>query len=676
MYRKNFLTVSIITVLLINVQLFAQQPVSIIDKLEIPFLSDPQLSPDGEYVVYVLAQTNWKENKMISHIWRINVDGTKRFQLTYGKQNDISPRWSPDGQYIAFLSKRGDNKEDQIYLIRNEGGEAYQLTYHETTVSSIHWSKDGSLIYFLADDPKTDEEKDKDELKDDVFAYEENYKQKHLWRISVDDSKEQRLTEGNFSILYYSFNKGNENIIVQLAPTPLFDDSAQGEVWLLKSSGSDSVQLTDNNVPEFGAKLSKNSEVIFLAGCNEEFDFYYNSNLFLIHEPGTAPELILDDLPYEITSAEWSINGDEIMFLANTGVSNHLFIYKEKNKQLKQITNGQYTLNNWTYYPEQRKHIFTKNDAVNPGDVWIIDEKEGYKQNRITKEFEYLQDSFKLPRQEVIHWKGEDDINVEGILIFPIDFEQGKPFPLVVITHGGPAASAKVGISRGGYEPVLAGKGYGIFKPNYRGSTGYDDHFLRDMVGHYYNQSHKDVITGVDYLIELGLADSSKLVKMGWSAGGHMTNKIITYTNRFKAASSGAGAVNWISMYGNSDVRIYRTPWFGGSPWQKNAPIDVYWDNSPLKDIHKVNTPTLIFVGEKDVRVPPSQSVELYQALKSNNIPTHLYIAPREPHGWKELNHRLFKVNTELKWFEKYVMNREYIWEKAPEQSLESHEGE
>jgi dipeptidyl aminopeptidase/acylaminoacyl peptidase len=222
---------------------------------------------------------------------------------------------------------------------------------------------------------------------------------------------------------------------------------------------------------------------------------------------------------------------------------------------------------------------------------------------------------------------------------------------------------------------VLTARGWAVFKPNYRGSTGYGDDFLRDMVGHYYNQAHKDVMTGVDFLIDEGIADGDHMVKMGWSGGGHMTNKIITYTDRFKAASSGAGAVNWISMYGQSDVRIYRTPWFGGTPWQRDAPIDVYWDNSPLKDIWKVKTPTLVLVGENDVRVPPPQSVELYRALKTNGVPTRLYIAPREPHGWGELRHELFKVNVELEWFEKYALDREYAWEKAPDGAEKGEKG-
>jgi dipeptidyl aminopeptidase/acylaminoacyl peptidase len=161
---------------------------------------------------------------------------------------------------------------------------------------------------------------------------------------------------------------------------------------------------------------------------------------------------------------------------------------------------------------------------------------------------------------------------------------------------------------------------------------------------------------------------------MGWSAGGHMTNKIITHTTRFKAASSGAGAVNWIGMYAQSDIQVYRTPWFGTSPWEKDAAIDVFWDNSPLKDIYKVTTPTLVLVGEKDPRVPPEQSKELYRALKFNGVETEFYLAPGEPHGWRKPSHRMFKGNVELGWFAKYALKQNYEWEKVPGDEEEDEE--
>jgi dipeptidyl aminopeptidase/acylaminoacyl peptidase len=333
---------------------------------------------------------------------------------------------------------------------------------------------------------------------------------------------------------------------------------------------------------------------------------------------------------------------------------------------LSQLTRGDHSIVSGSYLEGPDLHVLGISTPTNAGDLWLVSGTGGGP-DRITTVYEYLETEFELPRQEAIQWRGADGVTVEGIVHYPLGYKEGTAYPLVVQTHGGPAASDKFGFAYWiDYAPVLTGMGYMVFQPNYRGSTGYGDDYLRDMVGHYYRQSHLDVMTGVDHLIEAGLADGDRMVKMGWSGGGHMTNKIITHTDRFKAASSGAGAVNWISMYGQSDVRTYRTPWFGGTPWQKNAPIDLYWEHSPLSDIWKVTTPTIVIVGAEDVRVPPPQSVELFRALRSNGVPTHLYMAPREPHVFKELRHALFKINVELEWFERHAMEREYTWEKAP----------
>jgi dipeptidyl aminopeptidase/acylaminoacyl peptidase len=300
-------------------------------------------------------------------------------------------------------------------------------------------------------------------------------------------------------------------------------------------------------------------------------------------------------------------------------------------------------------------------------EIWV--QPTGGAAHKVTSIHANITKEFKMPRQEKFEWKGKDGVTVEGLLYLPSDYREGTRYPLVVQTHGGPQASDKYGLGGGqNYIPVLTGMGFVVLQPNYRGSTGYGDDFLRDMVGHYFQNAHLDVMTGVDALIAKGIADPDHMIKMGWSGGGHMTNKIITFTDRFKAASAGAGAADWISMYAQSDTRTFRTPWFGGTPWQKDAPIAAYWDNSPLKDVYKVKTPTIFLVGQNDPRVPEPQSIEMYRALKSLGVPTHLYVAPREPHGWEELRHVLFKMNAELAWFEEQAMKRDYKWETAPAQ--------
>ena len=647
-----------------------KRAMTIVDLINVPSLGDPRLSPDGGQLLYTLSEPDWKENKRIGHIWRINSDGSNPIKMTNGENGESSPRWSPNGSLIAFITKRGeqDDAKNQIFIISNRGGEAEPLTEHETGVSNIQWSPDSKFIYFLANDAKSDEEKKREKAKDDVFAFDENYQQRHLWKISVDSKESSRITEGDFSVTNYKLSRDGTKFAHHRGPNPLYGSAEHNEVWTMNADGTDAIQITNNNVSEQGAQLSPdNTTILFTSFSNEEFEFYYNDNIFLAPAKGGKHKLLLQKMPHEVGSTTWSKDGKSIYFTANTGVRTELFSVAVKGEKLTQLTKGDHALRNFRYYPRLDRFVFGIGEQTNAGDIYTLENKRRASPQKVTKVYDYLNNEFRLPKQEAIQWKGADGATVEGLLYYPLDYEKGKSYPLCVQTHGGPAASDKFSFgSWSRYVQVLTSRGWMVFKPNYRGSTGYGDDYLRDMVGHYYRQSHLDVMTGVDHLINKGLADGDRMVKMGWSGGGHMTNKIITHTDRFKAASSGAGAVNWISMYAQSDVRIYRTPWFGGTPWQKDAPIDAYWDHSPLKDISKVTTPTLVLVGENDVRVPMPQSVELYRALKSNGVPTHLYVAPREPHGWRELRHELYKVNIELDWFEKYALDREYSWEEAP----------
>jgi dipeptidyl aminopeptidase/acylaminoacyl peptidase len=655
---------------------------SLVDLIDVPRISDPQISPDGKQIVYVRSTADWKANRRVTHIWRVDVSGSGApVQFTHGDgEGETSPRWSPDGTQIAFLARRpeGEAKRDsdapapktQVFVMDVAGGEARPVTKHPTSASQIAWALDGAAIYFVADDEKSDEEKKREKTKDDVYAFDENYEQKHLWRVNVGSGAAERVTSGDFSVLDYALSTDGTRIVQHRAPTPLFGDAAQSEVWIAPATGGDATRITTNGVSESEARLSPAGDrVVFTAEAGPKFENYYNGRVFVAGDKPTTggePRALAASPSHDVRQAAWSRDGRTIFFTAAAGLETQLFKMSADGGDPVALTRGRHVLRDWTYAPRADRHVFFIDDATSPGEIWTLG-PESSEPVRVTRLHETVARTFRLARQEAVQWKGADGATVEGLLYYPVDYQQGRRYPLVVQTHGGPASADQYGFgSWGSYVQVLVGKGYAVLKPNYRGSTGYGDAFLRDMVGSYFRNSHLDVMAGVDHLVKIGIADPDRLAKMGWSAGGHMTNKIITFTNRFKAASSGAGAANWISMYAQSDVRTYRTPWFGGTPWQKNAPIDLYWDHSPLKDAASVRTPTIFLVGERDVRVPMPQSVEMYRALKANGVPTKLYIAPREPHGWQELRHQLFKMNVELEWFERWVTRRPYEWERAP----------
>ena len=643
------------------------RPMSIVDLINVPRLGDPQLSPDGRQVAFVRSEADWKANKRITHIWRVAVGGAPApVQLTTGPEGESSPRWSPDSTSLVFAAKRAGDDVAQLYLLSMTGGEAVRLTTHDTAASAPEWSPDGTAIYYLAAEPKSAAEKARDKDKDDVYAFDEDFKQTHLWKVEVASRKTARVTSGDFSVGSFRVSTDGKRIAHYRAPSPLYGDADRGEVWVMDVAGGHAVQLTKNTVTESGPELSPDgSTMLFVSASSPTFETYYNDKLFLVPASGGAARVVAPNFAYQVENATWSKDGKSIYFTANTGVRSQLFVVDIAGGAPKPLTTGDHALPGWEYNAAADGHAMVIDESNNPGEVWLVSGAKAPQQ--LTHLSDKLATEYALPKVELITWKGKDGVAVEGLLYYPIGYQAGTRYPLVVQTHGGPAASDKFGFGApSSYTQVLAAKGYAVLKPNYRGSTGYGDPFLRDMVGSYFKNAHLDVLAGVDHLIALGIADPDRLIKMGWSAGGHMTNKLITFTDRFKAASSGAGAANWVSMYAQSDVRTYRTPWFGGTPWQKDAPIDAYWDASPLKYIANVKTPTIFLVGERDVRVPMPQSVEMYRGLKSLGVPTRLYVAPREPHGFGELRHQLFKVNAELAWFEQWVGKRPYTWEKAP----------
>lgn len=630
-----------------------------VDFLEAPRLSEPSLSPDGRYLAYYRSETLWRDNKIVERLVLTEIATGDTFPgPDFGDELKDASRiwWHPDGGSFIYLKPVGDTEIDQAFLFELTTQESRQLTRHGGTITDIIWRPDASGFFFIA--AQEQPARDTALLSDGwvIPPFEANAN-REIWSFELAIEESEPVIGGQVSVRDVSLSRDARFLLYTRVPDHKLDSVHQGELVVLNLETGEHLRWTGNQNSESSAQLSPDgSRLAYIASVDETGAPYFEPKVFVV-EPNKPARRLLGDMAMEAVSLAWDQTGQGLYILANTGLETNLYYYSLNADVLSPLTNGEHSFRDWVYSPETDTHLARIATQDNPGEIHLMDDPAtGFRP--ITDVYADWPERFRLPKQERVSWRGRRGVTIEGLLVYPLDYEPGQAYPLVTAIHGGPRISARFGSwHRSRYVSVLAAQGYMILLPNHRGSSGYGDAFVRDMFGAYFRNAHHDVMDGVDALIERGLADPDQLIALGWSAGGHMVNKLITHTDRFAAASSGAGASEWRSMHGESDVRFERQFVFGGQPWDRRPPTRRYNRDSPLNQAWKVTTPTLFFVGEKDVRVPPTQSILMYRAVEATGTPTILFQAEGEPHNFRKPANQLFKINTELDWFARFTRN-------------------
>lgn len=640
----------------------SRRPMTPDDVMSLKTVSDAQISPDGRWIAYVVTAADMKENANDANVWLVATAGGSPIRLTTSKKNDNQPRWSPDSRTLAFLSAR--EEKPQVFLISAFGGEAERLTESKSGVQSFQWSPDGSKIVYVAEQEMTPEEEKKQKDKDDAQIIDKNIRHSRISIIDVQSRKARELIKGEFSVSDPQWSPDGKSIAYTVNPTPKPDDGALSDIWIADAESGKARKLVENDGPDAAPRWSPDGKWIAYLSRDAQNGLLGQSRLTLIGADGGSPISLASGFEYQPGPARWASEGKLIYFTSSMKTTGQLFSVPAAGGEVKQMSSNEGSMGSLSLSRDGSTVAFTRGDVQHPDDVYVSKSLPISSPVKLSDHNPQLRD-FSLGRSELIRWKSKDGMEIEGLLIYPVAYEAGKRYPTIALIHGGPSGvwTQSFPGSWANFGHVWAGKGWAVFYPNVRGSSGYGEKFMLSNIKDWGGGDYQDIQTGLDHLISKGIADPDKLGQAGWSYGGYMTAWTLTQTNRFKAVMVGAGLTNMYSMYSTNDLQRILEGYFGGQPWDD---AEFYWSRSAMAFIKKAKTPTLILHGGSDVRVPPGQAQELYMGLKKNKVPVEMVLFPREPHGIGEPRHRLDKIRREYAWFSKWVLGVE-VPEPKPE---------
>jgi dipeptidyl aminopeptidase/acylaminoacyl peptidase len=658
-----------------------------------------KLSPDGQSVVISTDRADWEQSIFRDDLWLYRDDQRGGGSLTQLTQSgyDSQPQWSPDGRWIAFLSARGAAKGGrsceeasvsdeipQLYLISPAGGEAFPVTQGEEKVHAFAWSADSSALYFATRTPWTKAQKDAYEKEwKDVCQYRAVERGDQVFRVTVADAIARQAGAGSTAPDPEKISDATPGArvlantpwrISQMAVSPdgrrlafvteSVSERNEGveefEIYSidLANAAPDRAprQLTRNEAIEQDIRWSTDSRHVFFQVDYGSVEGKYSDSqtrLYWVDADGGEVQRWAADFTGQV--AGYAVAGDGSV-LATGCLGTEVQVYGQPGPAAAfSAQHGRPgTYRNIAVAARSQRLAFVYSTLDKPPEVYLAESADKLPAARALTSFNHLFSERDLPRGKPYRWKADDGTTIEGMLMYPPGRFEAKHLPLFVLIHGGPNEAWGNSFEADWYvwDRLAATQGWLVFEPNYRGSVGYGDEFLKRMVPEIVSRPGKDILQGVDALVKDGIADRERLTVGGYSYGGYMTNWLITQTTRFKAAVTGAGAVENIANWGNDDLTRDDANNLGGRPWEVPQR---YNSEAAIFQIDKVRTPTHIVSGTDDVRVPTLENYLLDHALHSLGVPSTLLLFPGEGHELDQNPwHGKIKVREELKWLQKY----------------------
>lgn len=672
--KKSLLT-ALLSILFLSYGIAQQKkPLELTDIFNLEYVSQPQISPDGEKVVYIRNFKDVMTDRNLSNLWIVNSDGTANRPLTSGNHNVSSPRWSHDGTRIAYLSNREDEKM-KLHIMWLSTRESAALTNTPQSPGAPVWSPDDRYLAFtmfvaeqkaspikLPPKPEGAEWNEPPKYIDDMNYRGDGqgyYKpgNRQLFTLSTDGGTPRQLTSGSQNHGSPSWSSDGRALFFSANLREDADyNPRNSEVYRLDLGSGSVVAITDRLGPDSNPQVSPNGKQIAYTGLDDTYQGYQINRLYLMNTDGSNPRNISGDFDRSIGNIQWSGDGKSLYFQYDDNGDTKVGKISIASGKAETVLDGlgglslgrPYNAADYTVAADGRI-AYTLGNTGQPADLAVLNRKES---QRITRLNEDLFSFRALGDMEEIRWKSSfDQREIQGWIVKPPNFDPNKKYPMILEIHGGPFAS--YGSVFSSEVQLYAAAGYVVLYTNPRGSSGYGEEFGNLIHHDYPNHDYEDLMSGVDALLARGYVDSDNLFVTGGSGGGVLTAWIVGKTDRFRAAVVAKPVINWYSfvLYADNPAFFYRY-WFPSKPWEDP---DHYMKRSPLSYVANVTTPTMLLTGEEDYRTPIAESEQFYAALKLEGVETAMVRIPGAGHGIANRPSNLVaKISSVLMWFEKY----------------------